>query len=54
MKHDRCVSRSSMNFFYHEFFGSTGQSKAAVKHIAWNYQNLNRNAATVSIVFLKL
>jgi len=54
MKRDRCVSRSSMNFFYHEIFGTTGQIKAAVKHITWNYHNLNRNAATLSIVFLKL
>ena len=43
-----------MNFFYHEIFGSTGQIKAGVKHITWNYHNINRNAATVAIVFLKL
>jgi hypothetical protein len=42
-----------MNFFYHEIFGSIGQIKAAAKHNAWNYHSLNKNAATVSIAFLK-
>jgi len=55
MKRDRCASRSSMYFLYHEIFGSTGQIKSAVQHVAWNYHNLNRNAAAVSVVFfLKL